>query len=178
MATERQLKTLEKARRARKRKAKGLMGGFAMPKTADIMDGFKKAGLMVIGFVGGREVSRMVFKNDETGFKRYLGSILQLGGGVMLVTQKNETLRYIGYGLAGSGAIEAVSKVLNKDILAEGVLSGISLGSLFGGKAIPAYDARNVQLPADYVPNLPPLPADPIEDDFEGVSDVEDVEMV
>lgn len=167
MATAKQLAALEKARAARKRKLKGL-GGFTMPKTKDIMDGFKKAGLILVGFVGGREVSRMVVKDDAEGFKRYLGSVLQLGGGVMLISQKNETLRYIGYGLAAGGAVETASKVLNKDILAEGVLSGMSLGSILSGKSLPNYDASNMKLPIDYIPELPLIEEDP-EEDFEGI---------
>lgn len=155
-ATKAQLDALKKARAARKRKSKGL-SGFAMPKTTDIMDGFKKAGLIVAGFVGSREISRKIFKDDAEGFKRYLGSVLQVGGGVLLCTQKNEPLRYIGYGMTAAGAVDAASKVLNKDILSEGLLSGLSLGDIFSGKSLPAYDASKIKLPADYLPDLPPI---------------------
>lgn len=155
-ATPAQLEALARGRAKRKRKT-GL-GAVKMPKTADILDGFKKAGLILVGFVGGREVSRLVVKDDESGFKRYLGSIIQLGGGVVLTSMKNEPLKYIGYGLTASGATEAVSKVLNKDIVGEGLLNGLSLGSLLSGKDIPAVDPND--LPPGYIPNLPPIEGD------------------
>jgi hypothetical protein len=161
MATQKQLAALRKARAAKKRKTRGL-AGITMPKTAGIMDTFKKAGLIVIGFVGGREVSRKFIKDDEQGLKRYLGSIVQLGGGILLTTQKNHALQYIGLGLAASGAVEAVSKVMNKDLLAEGVLNGLegfSLGDILSGRQLPAYN-----VPFDFVPNLPAISESPVFD--------------
>jgi hypothetical protein len=161
MATAKQLRALEKAREVKKRKRLGL-GGFKAPNKKDILDGFKNAGLILVGFVGGREVSRMVIKDDAEGFKRYLGSIVQVGGGVLLCTQKNEPLRYLGYGLMASGAVEATSKILNKDILGEGLLSGLSLGSILSGKKIPSYNPDQISLPPNYLPDLPPIEEDPV----------------
>lgn len=160
MATAKQLRALEKAREVKKRKRLGL-GGFKTPNKKDILSGFKNAGLILIGFVGGREVSRMVIKDDAEGFKRYLGSIIQVGGGVLLCTQKNEPMKYLGYGLMASGAVETASKILNKDIMGEGLLSGMSLGSILSGKKIPAYNPNQIALPPDYLPELPPIEEDP-----------------
>lgn len=143
-----------------------------MPKTADLLDTFKKAGLVVAGFVGGREIERKFFKNDEAGFKRFIGPILLSGGGVLLCTQKNEPLKYIGYGLTGAGVVSGVGKILNKDIMSEGILSGLTLGNIFGGKKIPGYDPKN--LPPSYVPQLPEIHEDPVNGgDINGVDNAQ-----
>jgi len=153
MATQAQKAALKKARAAKKRKTSFFgLDGLGVPKTTEILDTFKKAGLILVGFVGGREVSRMVVKNDAEGFKKYLGSILQLGGGIVLSTMKNEPLKYIGYGLAASGAIEGASKLMKKDILADG-FKGLSLGSILSN----AIDVTKIKLPFEYMPELPPI---------------------
>jgi hypothetical protein len=161
MATEKQLKALKKARAYKRRSKRGLAGITAsniVPSGKSMLNTFKTAGLMLIGFVGGREVSRKFIKNDDTGFKRYLGSILQAGGGIILANQKNEMLKYIGFGLVGSGVVEGVSKAMNKDILADGILNGISLGNLFSNSnpALPTYN------PNQFMPMLPNLNVMPV----------------
>lgn len=92
--------------------------------TNQILDLLKKGGLMMIGFLGGREISRKLV-TDAEGVKKFIGPIVQAGGGYVLARMKNENLRYIGYGLVGGGIIEGAGKVFGKDFVANGFLNGL-----------------------------------------------------
>lgn len=167
---------LSRKRKSRKSKGRGL-SGFALPKKEVLLDALKKTGYIAIGFMGGRFADQKIFPNED-GFKRYVSTAVQLGGGVLLCTQKNEALQYIGYGATASGAVSALEKVLNKPILplSEDLLSGFSLGDVFGKteKKIPGT--------APYTPALPPIPDDIVEEEFaensNGTSGVSDNEIM
>jgi hypothetical protein len=158
---------LSRKRKARRGKARGF-GALAIPKKEVILDSLKKTGYVALGFLGGRLIDQKVFP-DESGFKRYVSTAIQLGGGVLLCTQKNETLRYIGYGVTGSGAVSAAEKILNKPILplADDLLAGFSLGDVFSKKTDP-------KIEAPYIPQLPEIAGDPVAEDFEEADQVSD----
>mgnify|MGYP006995563191 FL=1 len=125
MATKRQLDALARGR-AKRLKKFSLNGGINMPSTKTITDALIGTGLLVVSVLGGREIERKVFKGDEKeGLMKYMGSAIRLGGGVILATQENKFLKYIGVGLAAEGAIDATSKALGKDIFSEGILKGL-----------------------------------------------------
>ena len=98
--------------------------------TGQVFDLLKKGGLMVLGFMGGREIERKVVKDSE-GLKKFIGPIIQAGGGYVLARQSNESLKYIGYGLVGGGLVSGVGKVFGKDFVSNGILNGLQgLGDL------------------------------------------------
>ena len=126
-----------------------------------ILSAFEKAGLFLIGYVGGKEVDRRWVKSgDSTGFKKFVGPLLTLGGGLAVANIKGEVVRYIGYGLMTSGAVTGVNNALGKgkDITDLSTLKGYSLGDLLSGKTeYPVYnDPVELKLPP-YKPSLPDL---------------------
>ncbi|MFA6924675.1 MAG: hypothetical protein WC223_10545 [Bacteroidales bacterium] len=170
-ATDKQLEALAKGREKLQqgqhgRKRHSLLSGigsFALPswEDAQILSVFEKAGLFLIGYIGGKETDRRFIKSgDQTGFKKFIGPVLTAGGGILLANQEGEVLRYIGYGLTTAGAVTAVNNALGKgkDITNLETLKGFSLGDLLSGKAeFPVYrDPVILKLPP-YKPSLPDL---------------------
>ena len=51
----------------------------------EMLTAVKNGGLIAAGLIGGREISRKLFPDDSEGFKRYLGAIIQAGGGIVLI---------------------------------------------------------------------------------------------
>jgi len=155
-------KTLHHRKHGRRRHSllSGL-GSFAMPswEDAQILSVFEKAGLFLIGYIGGKEADRRFIKSgDQAGFKKFIGPVLTAGGGLVLANQKGEILRYIGYGLTTAGVVTAANNALGKgkDITNLETLKGFSLGDLLGGKTeFPVYrDPVVLKLPP-YKPSLP-----------------------
>jgi hypothetical protein len=134
---------MAKKRKTHTRKQHKLSGASGI-KSNEVVDAIKKTGLVLVGFIAGREVGRLIVKPNAdgtpvTGFKEYIAPILQAGGGVFLATQKDNNLKYLGYGLTAAGLAEGVSKVLKKDIVANGILKGLDgfdLGGMFSGYQI------------------------------------------
>lgn len=126
-----------------------------------ILSAFEKAGLFLIGYVGGKEVDRRWIKSgDKAGFKKFVGPLLTIGGGLAVANIKGEVVRYIGYGLLTSGAVTGFNNALGKgkDITNLDTLKGFSLGDLLSGKTeYPVYnDPVELKLPP-YKPSLPDL---------------------
>jgi len=131
------------------------LGAVSGINTSAIMDAVKKTGAVLVGFLGGREISRFVMKPDAAGvapagLKAYLGTVIQAGGGIYLAAmQSNDTLKYLGYGLTASGLAEGVGKLMKKDVVAVGFLAGLegfSLGELMAPNTdIQAQFARQLQ---------------------------------
>ena len=146
-------RNIKKAQAARKGKGFGL-SGFSLKgfKTQDMLSHLKNAGLALAGFMIGREASRKFIKYDPANpsqVKKYLGGILQMGGGLVLATQsKKEEFKYLGIGLMAGGGLDLVQKLTNKDFYNEGLLNGLKgLGaSLAGG--LKGVDNRRAYLPA------------------------------
>lgn len=127
------------AKRKKRTTRRRALSGISGINTNAIMDGLKKTGAVLVGFLGGREISRFIMKPGKdglapTGLKAYLGTVVQAGGGVYLASmQSNDTLKYLGYGLTASGLAEGVSKFMKKDVVASGFLTGLegfTLGEL------------------------------------------------
>lgn len=126
MSTAKQRRAAAHARRMKTIKKKGLAGLMPNMKTNQILDVLKKGGLIAVGVIAGRELDHKVFKSGEKdGLKKWIGTLAKAGGGVVLATQKNDVIKYIGAGLAAEAVVEAAGKVMNKDILGEGILSGL-----------------------------------------------------
>lgn len=133
MATAQQLENLRKARMAKARKAKGLAGFTgSLAKSFDtknLMDALKKAGLVVAGFLIGKEGSEKLVSlipgQAESSLKKYLPSLLQVGGGIVLSNQNNEELKFLGFGVLGSGILDGANKLTGKDLYSQGILKGI-----------------------------------------------------
>ncbi len=110
----------------RRRMKKFGLAGFKAPTKNSIMDSLMGTGIIAISVLAGRELSRKVFKGDEKeGFSQYIGAAVKIGGGVILATQDNKFLKYIGIGLAAEGAIDAAGTAMGKDIIGEGILNGL-----------------------------------------------------
>jgi hypothetical protein len=169
---------IRKKRKPAVRKSKGFLGSITDKfNKAEMLSAVKNGGLIAIGLLGGRELSRKFFPDDSEGFKRYLGEIIQLGGGVLLASQKNPALKYIGYGLTASGMVGVVGKVMNKDLMTTGImgaLEGFSVDDIINGtvKGLPVYneeDIKQLKLPAmdgAYKPDLPEI------EDIKGTDEV------
>ena len=177
MSTAKQRRAAAHARRMKSLKRKGLAGLMPNMKTNQIMDVLKKGGLIAVGVIAGRELDHKVFKSGEKdGFKKWLGTVAKAGGGVMLATQKNDVIKYIGAGLAAEAVVEAAGKVMKKDILGEGILSGVEgwdISGFLSGDRIDAYE----ELPplTDVSPQIA-SPTEYIQDDSTANDvDVEDV---
>lgn len=140
------------------------LGDIGIPtKWADfqVLSTFEKAGLFLIGYVGGKEIDRRFIKSgDQEGFKKFIAPVLFAGGGVVLANMKGDAMRFIGYGLATAGVVSGVNNALGKgkDITNLDTLKGFSLGDLLGGKTdFPVYrDPVILKLPP-YKPSLPEL---------------------
>jgi len=124
-----------------------------------------------VGVIQGSELDHNEFRSEEKeGFKKWIGTIAKAGGGVMLATQKNDVIKYIGAGLAAESVVEAAGKVMNKDILGEGILSGLEgwdISGFLSGDEVDVYE------------ELPPLTDTPrIEEPrSSGYSDVTEPEV-
>ena len=163
-ATPHQLANLAKGRAILARKRHGLSGIKDVLDKKKLLNTFEKAGLFLIGFVGGREIDRRFIKSgDKEGFKKFIGPILELGGGIYLASGKNEILAQIGYGLTAAGAVQGINNALGagKDITNLETLKGLSLGEIFSGKTpIPSKiytEPVKLQLPEAYDLDLPKL---------------------
>lgn len=133
MATQKQLAALRKARAARKRKAKGLGAILSLPSKTTTMNVMKDAGYMILGFLIGREGSAQIVKMKPELFAsqwgKYLPSILQVGGGLLVQNMQTGAVKKIGQGMLASGALDLIQQVSGKDFLNDGLLSGLpSLG--------------------------------------------------
>ncbi len=145
-------RNIKKAQAARKGKGFGL-SGFSLKgfNTQDMLSHLKNAGLALVGFMVGREASRKLIKFDPANpsqVKKYLGSILQMGGGLVLATQsKKEEFKYLGIGLMAGGGLDLVQKLTNKDFYNDGLLNGLKgLGASIAG--LKGVDQRRSYLPA------------------------------
>jgi hypothetical protein len=95
-----------------------------------MLSNVKKAGLILAGLLIGKEgtgkfVPLLPGMQGEGFLKKYLPAAIQLGGGLVLASQKKEELRYLGFGMLGGGFLEVTSKLMNKDLYNEGLLSGL-----------------------------------------------------
>jgi hypothetical protein len=119
----RSTKSASPRKRTTHRKSRGFLGipGLKLGSTNQIFDLLKKGTLIVVGFMGGQEIGRKVF-NTEEGMKKYISPLIQAGGGYVLATQQNEIMKYVGYGLLGSGLVSGAGKAFGKDFVKDGVL--------------------------------------------------------
>jgi len=144
MSTAKQRRAAAHARRMKSLKKKGLSGLMPNMKTNQILDVLKKGGLIAVGVIAGRELDHKVFQSGEKdGFKKWIGTLAKAGGGIMLATQKNDMIKYIGAGLAAEAVVEAAGKVMNKDILGEGILSGLEgwdISGFLSGDSVDVYE--------------------------------------
>lgn len=144
MSTAKQRRAAAHARRMKNIKKKGLAGFMPSMKPNQILEVLKKGGLIAVGVIAGRELDHKVFKSGEKeGLKKWIGTLAKAGGGVLLATQKNEVIKYIGAGLAAEAVVEAAGKVMNKDILGDGILSGLEgwdISGFLSGDSIDAYE--------------------------------------
>ena len=186
--TKKQLEALAKGRaksqhsskrRGKRRSLLSGLGDMAIPKwnNIQVMSAFEKAGLFLVGYVGGKEIDRRFIKSgDQEGFKKFIGPVITAGGGVILSNMKGDAMRYIGYGLLTAGAVSGINNALGngKDITNLETLKGFSLGDVLSGKAeLPVYrEPIMLKLPP-YRPSLPDL--DSAERTLE--SSLEDVSM-
>lgn len=175
-------RNIKKAQAAKKRKGFGL-SGFSLKsfKTSDMLTHFKNAGLALVGFMVGREASRKLIKFDPANpsqVKKYLGSILQLGGGLVLATQsKKDELKYLGIGMMAGGGLDLVQKLTNKDFYNEGLLDGLKgLGASIAG--LGGVENRRSYLPALERLARQELGEDVIFDNPEEVVYLDEVELV
>jgi len=171
MSTAKQRRSAAHARKMRSLKNKGLAGLMPNMKINQILEVLKKGGLIAVGVIAGRELDHKVFKSGEKdGLKKWIGTLAKAGGGVMLATQKNDVIKYIGAGLAAEAVVEAASKMMNKDILGEGILSGLEgwdISGFLSGDNIETYE------------ELPPLtdsPQIPTTTEFQDVDQEEEDE--
>ena len=154
MSTAKQRRAAAHARRMKALKKKGLAGLVPDMKTNQIMDVLKKGGLIAVGVIAGRELDHKVFKPEEKeGFKKWIGTLAKAGGGVMLATQKNEMIKYIGAGLAAEAVVDAAGKVMKKDILGEGILSGLEGWDISGFLSGDSIDTFEELPPLDVAPH-------------------------
>ncbi len=108
MSTAKQRRSAAHARKMKSQQKKGLAGLMPNMKTNQILDVLKKGGLIAVGVIAGRELDHKVFKSGEKdGLKKWIGTLAKAGGGVMLATQKNDVIKYIGAGLAAEAVVEA-----------------------------------------------------------------------
>lgn len=132
MATAKQLAALRKARAAKKTKSERGLGSILSLnniKTGNLLKNLKNAGLVLAGFLVGKEGAERFIPVDPANpksIKNYLGAAAQLGGGLVLASQKSETLQYLGVGLIGSGLLDGISKVTGKDLINEGIIKGLT----------------------------------------------------
>jgi len=172
MSTAKQRDSAANARKAKSQKKKGLAGLMPNMKTNQILEVLKKGGLIAVGVIAGRELDHKVFKSEEKdGFKKWIGTLAKAGGGVMLATQKNDVIKYIGAGLAAEAVVEAAGKVMNKDILGEGILSGLDgwdISGFLSGDDVNIYDELPPLDDISRIPeSLPSQYSDVIEPDVE-----------
>jgi len=145
----------------RRRMKKFGLAGFKAPTKNSIMDSLMGTGIIAISVLAGRELSRKVFKGDEKeGFSQYIGAAVKIGGGVILATQDNKFLKYIGIGLAAEGAIDAAGIAMGKDIIGEGILNGLE----------GYFDTEQIS-GAKVYDELPPLPESSEDEDYSDNSD-------
>jgi len=174
MSTAKQRDSAANARKAKSQKKRGLAGLMPNMKTNQILEVLKKGGLIAVGVIAGRELDHKVFKSEEKdGFKKWIGTLAKAGGGVMLATQKNDVIKYIGAGLAAEAVVEAAGKVMNKDILGEGILSGLDgwdISGFLSGDDVNIYeelppleDPPQIPATTEYQEAIPP---EEIEEDY------------
>lgn len=144
MSTAKQRRAAAHARRMKTIKKKGLAGLMPNMQTNQILDVLKKGGLIAVGIIAGRELEHKVFKSGEKdGLKKWIGTLAKAGGGVVLATQKNEVIKYIGAGLAAEAVVEAAGNVMKKDILGDGILSGLegwNIAGFLSGDEVEMYE--------------------------------------
>ncbi|NCB08789.1 MAG: hypothetical protein EOM73_11555 [Bacteroidia bacterium] len=146
MATQKQLKALEKARKAKANKGKGISGilsGFGLANPAKItqkeaFDILKDGAMLFLGFAGGQIAGAIVKKHivkDATDWKRYVEPAIVAGGGILLSAtgRNNQMLRMMGQGMIVSSVVTGVSLVTKKSLLE---LVGMNEGTAGLGKAI------------------------------------------
>jgi hypothetical protein len=142
MAYAKKTKKRGTSQKGKTRRRKGVFGVTAVkaPTSNQILDLVKQGALMTAGFVAGGEISRRL--GDQTGVKKFMGPVISAGGGYVLTRMKNQNLKFIGLGLVGRGLIDGVGKAVNKDFVANGVLSGLrglgDLRELISGPSEPA----------------------------------------
>lgn len=120
----------------------------------------KKVGLILLGFIGGNIVGRLLDKAigaTGAGFSlKNLGRpVLLIGGGLLGAAKiKNQDLRFLCYGVAGAGGYSGIKLFLNKDIL--NGFAGIGLPDTTQDRIEDA--KRTLQLQIErYNPDLPDL---------------------
>jgi len=162
MASAKQKAALKRARAAKMQKDLGLLGGFSGIRknfnTKNIMDFAMKTGLVLVGFIGGNFIKKQFDKGDQQGIKKFIAPVALLGGGLLLGMQNNEKVKFLGYGLMGSGAVDGINMILNKgqqgtkDILNFESLKGLFDGVISGDQELPVYP--DVSALPDYNPGF------------------------
>lgn len=120
----------------------------------------KKVGLILLGFIGGNIVGRLVEKAigaTGVGFSiKNLGRpVLLIGGGLLGAAKiKNQDLRFLCYGVAGAGGYSGIKLFLNKDLL--NGFAGIGLPDSQQDRIEEAKQTLQLQIER-YNPDLPEL---------------------
>lgn len=86
----------------------------------------KNAGFVALGFVAGALISKgidkLIEKHPDKEWLKYLKPVINSGGGILLASATEDegfekNLKLMGYGLAGSGAVEGLKLIpVTKDI--------------------------------------------------------------
>jgi len=169
MATAKQKAALTKARAAKKAGGKrrrnvahkGFLGGIGADlkqnlNLKNVLDIAMKAGIIIGTIAGGRFLKKKFLKGDQAGIKKFIGPIIELGGGFVLASMKNDKIKVVGYGLMADGAIDGINIALNKGKAGtKDILNLETLKGIFGIDDEPVMNA----LPADMgASDLSPLP--------------------
>lgn len=139
----------------------------------------KDALLVIGGLVAGSLANKAVdkiLKVDEANLsiKSFIAPVVTIaGGGTLAVLTKNQNLRLVGIGLAGSGVLKTVKVFLKRDIL-----NGFSgLGSEDSEPIQLKVDAYNPDLPAIEGPNYLPIEDELTDDESIDYVDYAEVEI-
>lgn len=183
MASQKQLKALEKARAAKKRKSarrRGLMGlglGSMDFSKTNTMDSLKSAGFIVLGYaggaIGGKLIEKAVVKpGDEAGFKKFIAPLVQAGGGFLVSAAggKQTVVKVLGQGMMASGVVSAIEAGMKKQITdLVGTKNTDDLSGLKGGE----FERANREIQSDLMvdkildENLNEIIPEDLDDDFE-----------
>ena len=179
-----QLAALKKGREARLRNRAtskyglGSILNLNMFKTNNLIGNLKNAGLVVAGFLIGKEGAEKFIPNDPTNpkaMKNYLSAAAQVGGGLFLAGQKRSELQYLGIGLVGAGLLDGLQTVTQKDFINDGLLKGLTgIGLNLAGIGQSDIDLPNMTAIANK--DNQELLDEIIYDDSEDYDDYEDVE--
>lgn len=169
MATAKKAKTLKKARASRKAGGrhrrnvahKGILGGIGADlkqnlNMKSVLDTVMKAGIIIGTIAGGRFIKKKFLKGDQEGIKKFIGPIIEIGGGFVLASTKNDKIKVVGYGLMADGLIDGINIALNKGKAGtKDVLNLETLKGLFGDDE-PGMDALpEGQMSGDEILPLP-----------------------